>query len=95
MERLLRHEEDDLLFKGENIHCRKEPLFEGLGDSLVYRGYFKSAGDLKEEIAVRKIKKTDCDEIWKDIVTKHTREDPIKHENVLKIIGYEEKDEWR
>jgi hypothetical protein len=96
MERLLRHEEDDLLFKGKNIHCRNEPLFKGCGDSLVYRGYFKRAEDLKEEIAVRKIKKTDCDEIWKDIVTKHTGEkDPIKHENVLKIISYEEMDEWR
>ncbi len=95
MERLLRHKEEDLLFKGENIHCRKEPLFEGWGDSLVYSGYFKKAEDLKEEIAVRKIKKTDCDEIWKDIVSKHTREDPIKHDNVLKIIGCEEKNEWR
>jgi hypothetical protein len=96
MDRLLRHEEEELLFKGKNIHCRYEPLFKGLGDSLVYRGYFKKAEDSKKEIAVRKIKKADCCDKWEDIVTKHTREkDPIKHENVLKIISYEEMVQWR
>jgi hypothetical protein len=96
MERLLRHEEEDLLFKGKNIRCRNESLFKGRGDSLVYRGYFKKAEDSKEEIVVRKIKKTDCCEQWKDICNKHSREkDPINHENVLKIISYEEMDEWR
>jgi hypothetical protein len=96
MERLLRHEEEELLFKGKNIHCRKNTLFKGCGDSLVYSGYFKKANDPKEEIVVRKIKVTDCCDQWKDIFFKHTREkDPIKHENVLKIISYEEMDEWR
>jgi hypothetical protein len=95
MEPLLRHKEEDLLFKGENIHCRKNPLFKGRGDSLVYSGYFKKTKDSKEEIVVRKIKVTDCDDQWEDIFNKHTREDPIKHENVLKIISYEETDEWR
>ncbi|XP_046633472.1 aurora kinase A-like isoform X2 [Daphnia pulicaria] len=96
MERLLRHEEEEFLFKGKNIHCRNEPLFKGCGNSLVYRGYLKKAEDSKEEIVVRKIKVTDCCDQWNDIVTKHTREkDPIKHENVLKIISYEEMDEWR
>jgi hypothetical protein len=96
MERLLRHEEEELLFKGKNIHCRNEPLYnKGWGDSLVYRGYFKKAEDSKEEIMVRKIKVTDCCDHWKDICNKHTREDSIKHVNVLKIISYEEKDEWR
>jgi hypothetical protein len=96
MEPPLRHKEEDLLFKGKNIHCRNEQLFKGLGDSLVYSGYFKKAEDSKAEIAVRKIKVTDCCDQWKDIFFKHTREkDPIKHENVLKIISYEEMDEWR
>jgi hypothetical protein len=96
MEPPLHQNEEDLLFKGENIHCRKEPLFEGWGDSFLYSGYFKNANDPKEEIAVRKIKKTDCCDQWEDIFIKHTREkDPIKHDNVLKIISYEEKDEWR
>ncbi|XP_046460919.1 uncharacterized protein LOC124207482 isoform X1 [Daphnia pulex] len=96
MERLLRHNEEDLLFTGKNIHCRKKPLFKGLGDSLVYSGYFKKAKNSKEEIVVRKIKKTDCDEEWYDIFNKHIQEkDPIKHENVLKIISYEEMDQWR
>jgi hypothetical protein len=96
MECLLRHNEEDLLFKGKNIHCRNEPLFKGLGDSLVYSGYFKNANDPKKEIVVRKIKVTDCCDKWEDIVTKHTREkDPIKHENVLKIISYEEMVQWR
>jgi hypothetical protein len=90
------HSEGNLLFKGNNIHCRKNPLFEGLGDSLVYRGYFKKANDPKEEIVVRKIKVIDCCDKWKDIFDKHTREkDPIKHENVLRTIGYEGTDEWR
>ncbi|XP_046461319.1 uncharacterized protein LOC124207753 isoform X2 [Daphnia pulex] len=94
MERLLRHEEEELLFKGKNIHCRKKPLFEGWGDSLVYSGYFKKAEDSKEEIVVRKIKKIDCHDKWNDIFNKHTQEkDSIKHENVLKIISYEEKEE--
>jgi hypothetical protein len=62
----------------------------------LYSGYFKKAEDSKEEIAVRNIKKTDCHDQWNDIVIKRTREkDPIKHENVLKIISYEEMDEWR
>ncbi len=93
----MRHEEEELLFKGKNIHCRNEPLYnKGWCDSLVYRGHFKKAENPKEEeIVVRKIKKTDCCEQWKDIFDKHTREDSIKHENVLKIISYEEKDEWR
>jgi hypothetical protein len=96
MERLLRHEEEKLLFKGKNIHCRNESLFKGCGDSLVYSGYLKKAVDPKEEIAVRKIKITDCVHKWKDIFNKHTREeDPIKQDNVLKIISYEEMDEWR
>jgi hypothetical protein len=96
MEHPLRQNEEDLLFKGENIHCRKEPLFEGWGDSLVYSGYFKKAEDSKEEIVVRKIKVTDCADQWKDIFNKHTRkEDPIKHDNVLNIISYERTDEWR
>jgi hypothetical protein len=96
MERLLRHKEDDVLFKGKNIHCRNEPLFEGWGDSLVYSGYFKKANDPKEEIAVRKIKKTNCCDQWNDVFSQHFREkNPIKHDNVLKIISYEEKDEWR
>jgi hypothetical protein len=97
MERLLRQNEEELLFKGKNIHCRNEPLFKGCGNSLVYRGHFeKNANDPKEEIAARKIKVTDCADQWNEIITKHTREkDPIKHENVLKIIGYEEMDEWR
>jgi hypothetical protein len=95
MERLLRHEEEDLLFKGKNIHCINEPLFKVRGDSLVYRGRLKKAEDQEEEIAVRKIKKTDCCDQWIDIFNKHIREDFIKHENVLKIIGYEEMDEWR
>jgi hypothetical protein len=89
--------EEDLLFKGNNIHCRKEPLFEGWGDSLVYSGHFeKNANDPKEESVVRKINKTDCHDKWNDIFKKHTREkDPIKHDNVLKIIGYEEMNEFR
>ena len=93
----MRHEEEDLLFKGKNIHCRNEPLFKGRGDSFVYRGFFKNkAEDSKEEIVVRKIKKTNCDDQWEDICNKHTREkDSIKHENVLKIVSYEEMDEWR
>ncbi len=63
---------------------------------MVYRGYFKETEDSKEEIAVRKIKKTDCDDKWENIVTKHTREkDSIKHDNVLIIISYEEMDDWR
>jgi hypothetical protein len=96
MERLLRHNEEDLLFTGKNIHCRKKPLFEGCGDLLVYSGYFKKAEDSKEEIVVRKIKKTDCCDQWYDIFNKHIQEkDPIKHENVLKIISYEEMNEWR
>jgi hypothetical protein len=96
MERLSRQNEEELLFKGKNIHCRIKPLFKGRGDSLVYSGYFKKAEDSKEEIAVRKIKKTDCDDKWEDIVTKHTREkDSIKHDNVLIIISYEEMDDWR
>jgi hypothetical protein len=96
MERLSRQNEEELLFKGKKIHCRKKPLFKGRGDSLVYSGYFKKAEDSKEEIAVRKIKITDCCDQWEDIFIKHTREkDSIKHDNVLKIISYEEKDEWR
>jgi hypothetical protein len=97
MEPPLRHKEEDLLFKGKNIHCRNEPLYnKGRGDSLVYRGYFKKTDDSKEEIVVMKIKKTDCDEKWEDIFNKHIREkDSIKHDNVLKIISYEEMDEWR
>jgi hypothetical protein len=101
MEPPLRHKEEDLPFKKRNIHCRNEPLYnKGRGDSLVYRGYFKKTKDSKEEIVVRKIKKTDCDEKWEDIFNKHTREkDPIKHDNVLKIISYEENqkemDDWR
>ncbi len=92
----MRHEEEDLLFKGKKIHCRKMPLFKGLGDSLVYSGYLKKAEDSKEEIAVRKIKVTDCCDKWNDIFNKHTREkDFIKHENVLRIVSYEEMDEWR
>jgi hypothetical protein len=95
MEPPLRHKEEDLLFKGKNIHCRNEPLYnKGRGDSLVYRGYFKRAEGSKEEIVVRKIKKTDCDEKWEEIFNKHIREkDSIKHDNVLKIISYEEKQE--
>jgi hypothetical protein len=90
------HNEENLLFKGENIHCRKNPLFEGLGDSLVYRGYFKKANDPKEEIVVRKIEVIDCCDKWKDIFDIHTGEkNSIKHDNVLKIIGCEEKNEWR
>jgi hypothetical protein len=97
MERLLRRNEEDLLFKGKNIHCRNEQLFKGCGDSLVYSGYFKKVEDLKEEeIVVRKIKVTDCCDQWNEIFSKHTREkDSIKHDNVLKIISYEEMDEWR
>jgi hypothetical protein len=96
MERLSRQNEEELLFKGKKIHCRIKPLFKGRGDSLVYSGYFKKAEDSKEEIVVRKIKKINCCDQWNEIVTKHTREkDPIKHENVLKIISYEEMDEWR
>jgi hypothetical protein len=97
MERLSRLKEEDLLFKGKNIHCRKKPLFKGCGNSLVYSGYFKKAEDLKEEeIVVRKIKKTDCCDQWNDIFSQHFREkNSIKHDNVLKIIGYEETDEWR
>jgi hypothetical protein len=97
MERLLRHNEEDLLLKGNNIHCRNQPLLKGWSYSLVYRGYFKNANDSKEEeIAVRKIKKTDCADQWEDIFNKHTREkDAIKHDSVLKIISYEEMDEWR
>jgi hypothetical protein len=97
----LRHKEEDLLFKGKNIHCRNEPLYNnGRGDPfldpLVYRGYFKRAEDSKEEIVVRKIKKTDCDEKWEEIFKKHIQEkDSIKHDNVLKIISYEEMDDWR
>jgi hypothetical protein len=90
-----RHEEE-LLFTGKNIHCRKKPLFEGCGNSLVYSGYFKKPEDSKEEIVVRKIKKTDCGDKWKEMFNRHTREkDPIKHDNVLKIISYEGTDEWR
>ena len=91
------HNEGNLLFKGNNIHCTNEPLFKGCGNSLVYHGYFKKTKDSKEEeIAVRKIKITDCCDQWEDIFIKHTREkDPIKHDNVLKIISYEEMDEWR
>jgi hypothetical protein len=86
----------NFLFKGKNIHCRNEPLFKGRGNSLVYSGYFKDAEDSKEEIAVSKIKVTDCCDKWEDIFNKHTQKtDPIKHENVLKIIGCEEKNEWR
>jgi hypothetical protein len=92
MDRLLRHNEEE---EGKKIRCRNEPLFKGWGNSLVYRGHFKKAENSKEEIVVRKIKVTDCCEQWKDIFDKHTREDSIKHENVLKMIGYEEKDEWR
>ncbi len=97
MDRLLRHNEEELLFTGKKIRCRNEPLFKGWGNSLVYRGHFKKADNSKEEeIVVRKIKKTDCCDKWEDICNKHTREkDSIKHENVLKIISYEEKDEWR
>ncbi len=92
----MRHEEEDVLFKGKSIHCRNEPIFKGRGDLLVYSGYFKKTEDSKEEIAVRQIKVTDCDEKWYDIFDKHTREkDSIKHDNVLKIISYEENDEWR
>ena len=96
MEHPSHQNEEDLLFTGKNIHCRNEPLFKGCGDSLVYSGYFKKAEDSKEEIAVRKIKITDCCDQWEDIFIKHTREkDSIKHDNVLKIISYEEMDEWR
>jgi hypothetical protein len=94
MEPPLRHKEEDLLFEGKNIRCRKK-LFEG--DSFVYSGYFKKAEDSKEEeIVVRKIKKTDCADQWEDIFSKHFREkNSIKHENVLKIISYEEEKKWR
>jgi hypothetical protein len=45
---------------------------------------------------VRKIKVIDCCEHWKGIFDKHTGEkNSIKHDNVLKIIGYEGTDEWR
>jgi hypothetical protein len=81
--------------RGRTSIAEKSRFSKGWAICWCTAGISKVRGDLKEEIAVRKIKKTDCDEIWKDIVTKHTREDPIKHENVLKIIGYEEKDEWR
>jgi len=61
MERLVRHNEEKLLFKGNNIHCRNEPLFKGWGNSLVYRGHFKNKeNDPVEKIAVRQIKVTDC-----------------------------------
>jgi hypothetical protein len=45
----LRHNEEDLLFKGKNIHCRKKSLFKGCGNSLVYRGHLKKAEDSEDE----------------------------------------------
>ncbi|XP_045033312.1 probable LRR receptor-like serine/threonine-protein kinase At4g37250 isoform X3 [Daphnia magna] len=85
---------NDQLFAGKNLIC-KNLSFRG---DLFYRPRYGSnlfKGVWKEkEVAVRRIQKTECHSQWEKMVARHEK-GILNHENVLKILGFEEDTEWR
>ncbi len=78
----------DHLFSGEKFRYLSQPLHAKGGDDSVFKGIWKENGKEKE-VAVRRVKISECTENWKDIVDNH-RTGSLNHDNVLKIFGYEE-----
>ncbi len=78
-------------FAGKKLRCLNQLLLSKGGCGSMYRGYWKVENNSKEEIevAVRRIKVTDCAEKWKDVADKLAKPQ-MSHENVLKMIGVEE-----
>ena len=63
----------------------------------VFRGLWKETGKKKKiEVAVRKIRKADCQENWMDIIEQHEK-GSLDNNNVLKVFGFHEDpdDSWR
>ncbi len=84
----------DHLFKGEKLRCLGQPFLMKGGGSSMFKGFWKEKGKEKE-VAVRRVKRSDCTANWKDIVDSHVT-GSLSHDNVLKVFEYEEEtDQFR
>lgn len=88
------NETTDQLFAGKQLVCRKK-LFLNLVMSLpewdcnLFHGVWK-----EKEVAVRRIQKTQCLNQWEKMVVRHEN-GSLNHENVLKILGFDEDTDFR
>lgn len=87
----IREQENDFEFEesfffGEKLRCLCQPLLLAKGD--VYSGFWEENGTEKE-VAVRRVKISECNANWKDIADSHLN-GSINHVNVLKLFGCEE-----
>ena len=86
--------ESELFFTGRKLCCQNQLLLSQNWCGFLYRGYWRD-NEQEKEVVVRRIKKIDCRENWKNIVDRHLA-NSLNHENVLNIIGYEEDmNRWR
>ncbi len=74
---------DEVLFAGKKLLCFNQYLLIQGGHCSVFRGLWKENGKEKE-VAIRRVRIEDCHEKWKDTSRS------LNHDNVLKVIGYEE-----
>ncbi len=84
-------ESDGQFLEGKLLRCfDRICLGECDYGPVTYHGFWKVNSDdsVERKVAVKKIKVTDCQETWKDIVDKHLC-GKLSHDNVLKIIGVE------
>ncbi|XP_046633485.1 uncharacterized protein LOC124312936 isoform X2 [Daphnia pulicaria] len=80
--------EETHCFTGKKLCCKKQLLLIPSWCGVLHHGYWRD-NDQEKEVVVRRIQKVDCQLDWKNIVDQHLA-NSLNHENVLKIIGYEE-----
>ncbi len=75
-------------FTGKKLCCQNQALLISSWCGVLHHGYWRD-NEQEKDVVVRKIQKLDCRLNWKNIVDQHLA-NSLNHENVLKIIGYEE-----